>query len=217
MPSIVVYQEEDVVPELTRMRLPKETLLDIFDRAIGERSSVNPLDPVETGGVELRRWMTRFLREDGDLNDLGWTICRHGQIEGIKNDDLRIKLAFTNTDARTGILSKQPSNVAEKGASTVKLTRRNRNAAQLSLSGVEYPVTLDPMEDYDFWYFCGHVSEDYASAEISRPDEMVGGFIRNFSKRIIVCAPGEKDGLRHPDPVPEDFAEVEQPTITRKV
>jgi len=199
------------------MCLPKDSLIDIFDRALGERSNVNPLDPVETGGTEMRRWMTRFLREDDGLKKLGWELCRHGQIEGIKNDGLRLKLAFTNTDARTGVLSKQPSNIAEKGASTARLTKQNYIAAQYNLLGLDAADQDDPVAKYDFWYFCGHASDDYVSAEISRPDEMVGGFIRNFSERIIICQPGEKTGLRPHNPVPEDFAEIDQPSISRKL
>ena len=216
MSSAVLFQEFEVVPRLVEMRLPREYLLNIFDLALGERANVNLLDPVETGGTEMRRWMTRYLREDDGLKELGWTLCRHGQIEGIKNDNLELKLAFTNTDARTGIISKQPSNIAEKGVRTAGLAEQNHKAAQFNWLGLDAVDQIDPIAKYDFWYFCGHVSDDYVSAEISRPDEMVGGFIRNFSERIIICQPGEKTGLRSHKSVPEDFAEVDQPAISRK-
>lgn len=216
MPNAVLFQEHEVIPELVQMRLPRELMIDIFEKALGERGNVNALDPVETGGTEMRRWMTRYLRECEDLKNLGWSLCRHGQIEGIKNDDLKLKLAFTNTDDRTGFISKQPSNVAEKGARTASLAERNHKSAQFNLLGLGEVDQPDPISNYDFWYFCGHVGDEYVSAEISRPDKMVGGFIRNFSKRIIICQPGEKSGLRAHNPVPEDFAEIDQPSISRK-
>ncbi len=217
MPEDVLFEEYEVIPELAQMRLPKEVLLDILDKALGDRGNVNSLDPLETGRTEMRRWVTRYLREDATLKELGWKLCRHGQIEGISNDELKIKLAFVNTNARTGIISKQPSNIAEKGTRTATLAEQNRRSDQYGLWDMDNVDETDSISLYDFWYFCGYAGDDYVSAEISRPDQIVGGFIRNFSKRIVICAPGKLDGLRAPNPVAEDFAEIDLPIITRKI
>ena len=45
----------------------------------------------------MRRWCTRFLRDDQRLKKLGWLPCKHSQVDGIRNDDLEMKVAFMNT------------------------------------------------------------------------------------------------------------------------
>jgi hypothetical protein len=217
MPAIVVFEEYEVIPELTGLRLPKDIMLDILDRGVGERRNVNSNDPVTTPGTEMWRWCTRFCREDAGLKELGWAHCTHDKLEGIRNDDLRIKLVVVNTDARTGMISKQPQNVAEKGPAVEKLIDNNYRSAQPSLfDKFNFAPQIDPISLYDFWYFCVHASDKYVSAEISRPDGIAGGIINSFSKRLILCQPGEKPGLRQPDPIPEDFAEIDKPMVVRR-
>lgn len=207
-----MHEELEVLPRLQQLRLPKDLLLDIFDRALGERSSVTASDPAGTGGNEMRRWLTRFLRDDPELKHLGWVACAHEQIEGIRHDGLRIKLVMMNTDAGTGMPEKLPRNVADKGAASARLI--SRNCREPSLFGE--PESRDPINDYDLWYFCAHAGEKYASAEVSRPNGIIDGIVSSFSERIIICRPGDKDGLRRVSRVVEDFAEVDLPTVRMK-
>ncbi|MEQ8357664.1 MAG: hypothetical protein RH942_19165 [Kiloniellaceae bacterium] len=211
----VIFEEDEVEAWLSQVRLPKDELQDILDRAAGEWASVNPNDPAGTYGIEMRRWSTRFLRESSVLLDLGWVACRHSQVEGIRNDSLRMKIAFMNTDARTGMISKMPHSVAEKGPISEKLIKQNSDVFQPWL--IEpVPIEVDPILTYDFWYLCGHVSHKYIAAELSRPIGMTNSIVDNFSERVILWQPGDKDGVRVPDPVPEDFAEIEKPTVVRR-
>lgn len=216
MPYPILFQEFEVVPRLVQLRLPKELMLDIFDRAAGERANVNANDPAATAGNEMRRWLTRFLREDERLRELGWVSCAHNQLEGIRNDALKIKLVVMNTDAQAGNPSKSPVSVSDKGPAAERVIKRNEDRRQGRLFA-EPKVEADPIDSYDFLYFCVHASEKSLSAEISRPSGLVAGFVATYSERIVLCRPGEKPGLRRPDPITEDFAEVEKPTITRKV
>lgn len=216
MPSIVKHQDFEVLPLLEAMALPREIMLDIFDKALGEWANVNDDDPVETRLDEMRRWLTRYLRTDGRLRELGWAKCKHGKIEGIKNDARRLKLAVANTDARTGVISKMPSNVCKKGPQTIFLTEQNGAVAEPDMFGYVKGDSDDPVSKYDFWSFCSHVSDDSKSAEISRPIKTVSGFVRDFSTRIILLEPGQYSGSRGRAPVPEDFAEIEQPSISRR-
>ena len=216
MSSVVKYQDFEVLPQLEAMKLPREVLLDIFDIALGEWSNVNDDDPVETRLDEMRRWITRYLRADPRLRALGWTKCKYGKIEGIKHDVLGLKVAAVNTDARTGVISKKPSNVSEKGPQTKVLTEQNGAVAEPDMFGYVKGVCDNPVSRYDFWCFCTHVSDESKSAEISRPIEIVAGYLRDFSTRVILLAPGEYPGRRKPELVPEDFAEIEQPSISRR-
>lgn len=216
MSAIVKHQDFEVLPQLEAMRLPREVLLEVLDKAIGEWANVNDDDPVETRLDEMRRWMTRHLRSDLRLRELGWTKCKYGKIEGIKHDALGLKLAAVNTDARTGVISKKPSNVSEKGPQTKLLTDQNSSVAEPDIFGYVKGVSDNPVAKYDFWCFCAHVSDDSRSAEISRPTEIVGGYLRDFSTRLIILEPGDYLGRHKPEPVPEDFAEIEQPSISRR-
>ncbi len=216
MPGLVLIEDFEVVPELEAMLLPREVMLDIFDMAAGEWARVNSDDPVETGLYEMRRWMTRYLRTDVRLAELGWTSCKAGQIEGIRHDGLRKKLIFANTDQRTGVPSKRPSNVSQKGPRTKSLTESNLRADAPDMYGYSGVEADDPILSYDFWCFCGHISDEKMSAEISRPIEVTDGYLRDYSKRIMLIEPQEYRGSGRTAPVPEEFADIETPTITAK-
>jgi hypothetical protein len=208
----VLFEEAEVVPWLDRMRLPRHVMLGLFDAILGERANVTESDPVTTPGTETWRWGTRFCRDDPALRKLGWVSCRRHQLEGIRSDELGIKLVLCNTDSYTGIISKSPRNVAEKGSVASRLIENN--SGQKCFSFIE----ADPSDSakYDFWYFCIHASDRAVAAEISRPDLIVANIIRNFSERVILCKPGDRPGLKTVRPIPEDFADVEKPKLIRK-
>lgn len=214
MAEAVLIEDIEVIPQLLGWNLPKEVALDILDRAAGERAHVNAFDPAATGGHEMRRWLTRFLRESELLKTLGWVACAHDQLEGIRNDELKIKLVALNTDARAGMPSMEPTSVSDKGAAAERRIKANEDRRQGHLFG--FQPSPNPIDDYDFLYFCVHASEKALSAEISRPSGMTAGFITNWSYRVILSQPGERPGLRPPHRVDEDFAEVTKPTILRR-
>ncbi len=209
----VLFEDVQVVPRLFQLRLPKDILLDVLDKAVGERANVTGSDPLGTPGTEMRRWTTRFLRDDIRLRKLGWKPCAHSQIEGIRNDSLQMKVAFMNTDQRTGVPEKSPANVSDRGSVAELLIAHNCSAGQSELFDV--PAPEDPILAYDFWYLCAYVGEKHVAAELSRPTEITNSFVSDYSERIILWRPGDKPGLRRPDSVPEDFAEIELPTLTR--
>ncbi|MEQ1531192.1 MAG: hypothetical protein WA793_10580 [Sphingorhabdus sp.] len=214
MISRVLIEEIDVVYRLHQLRIPKDELLEILDRAAGERANVNANDPSGTLGIEMRRWATRFLRESPRLIEMGWVACAHSQVEGIRNDALAMKVAFTNTDAATGMPSKSPHSIAEKGPVSESLIRRNYVVDQ----GVLFvePEPIDPILKYDFWYLCANVTRDSISAELSRPVGTKNGIVCEFSERLILLQPGESGRYSRRDPVPVDFAEIDKPSISRK-
>ncbi|MEQ8507696.1 MAG: hypothetical protein RIB43_01725 [Rhodospirillaceae bacterium] len=211
----ILFEDFQVIPRLTELSLPKEVMLEIFEQALGERANVTASDPITTPGTEMWRWTTRFLRDSSELRERGWVACRYSQIDGIRNDELKIKLVVINTDSHTGMPSKMPRNSAQKGPAAEMLVRNNFQRDQGTLFKDESQLN-DPVTHYDFWYFCVHTGENYVSAEISRPDLIVARTIRSFTERLILCKPGEMDGFSPRQPVPEDFAEIEQPAITRK-
>lgn len=214
MPGALLFEDFEVIPRLTELGLPKDIVLDILDMAAGERARVTPSDPAATAGNEMRRWLIRYLRDDPRLKKIGWVACSHGQLEGIRNDALKIKLVPLNTDANAGVLNKEPISVSEKGPAAEKVIKGNEDRRQGNM--FEEPEDApDPLADYDFLYFCTHASDIILSAEISRPSGLFKSHIAHYSERIILSQPGERPGLRRPNPVEEDFAKIETPTIIR--
>ena len=214
MPYPLLVEDYEVIPRCIQLGLPKEVVVDILDRAAGERARVNRNDPVSTSGNEMRRWLTRYLRENPSLKELGWVSCSHDQLEGVRNDRLKIRLVPMNTDANAGNPSKSPISISDKGPCAEKAIAGNEERRQVEMFARTKPA--DPLASYDFLYFCCHASDKSLSAEISRPSGLKAGFVNSYSERIILCQPGEKPGLRGPGVVPEDFAEIEKPSIVRK-
>src|SRR3546814_8279972 len=133
--------------------MPRTVMLDILSLTVGERARVTASDPITTPGTENWRWATRFCRDDLRLRERGWVSCRHDQIDGIRNDILGIKLVAINTDARTGVPSKIPSNVEDNGPAAARLVERNLGQATFSFIRNELP---SPLACYGIWYFCLH-------------------------------------------------------------
>lgn len=109
---------------------------------------------------------------------------------------------------------KLPQNCADKGPAAEKAIKNNIRRDQLTMFDLEDED--DPIARYDFWYFCVHASEKCISGEVSRPDAILARTIRSYSERLIIVQPGDMPGLRRPEPVPEDFAEIEKPALVRK-
>ena len=199
--------EAVVVPMLARMRLPRHVLLDLATKIGGERANVADYEPSNVVGFETWRWGTRFFREDDSLKKLGWTICDRDQVAGIRHAQLGIKLVCCGTDGNTGT-SKPPKNLSERGTNSRKLI--GMNSGQFKMEFVEDEEPRD-----DLWYYCCHFSEKHISIEVSRPTSEIGGFVTAFSDRIIVAQPGEIPGTRK-FAVPQEFAEIPKPKISRK-
>jgi hypothetical protein len=71
------------------------------------------------------------------------------------------------------------------------------------------------LANYALWYLCCYFCDAYVSIEISCPSSEANGFVTGFSDRIIVAKPFEIPGIRR-DAVPQDFADVPKPKVTRK-
>ncbi|MHC1550094.1 hypothetical protein [Phyllobacterium sp. K27] len=215
MPKNMIIEEPQVASFLNGLRLPKSVLLEILSKTAGETANVNKNDPATVRGFESWRWGTRFCRENEILRSKGWVACDHKQIDGIRNDDLRVKLVICNMSANAGNPNptKEPRNVNKKGAGNCFLI--GGNSAQLTM-GFPLDQPVNPIELYDFWYFGIHVTESQVSAEICRADSEIGGFITSLSDRVIIARPGELPGLGAYVPITEDFAEVPSPSVKRK-
>jgi len=207
MPTKIYVGETIVVPLLTKMRLPHAVLLELASKIAGERANVAEHEPANVAGFETWRWGTRYFREDGTLKGLDWLLCDRDQVSGIRNDALGIKLVVCGTDGNTGNPFKSPRNISEKGPASCRLIGKNTGQMKLGF------VADEPHDD--LWYFCLWPGEQYISIEVSRPNSEIAGVVTSFSDRIIVAKPGEIPGIRKVV-VPQEFAEVPKPQVSRK-
>lgn len=211
MPAAVYADETQVVPLLTKMGLPRWAILEIASQVAGERVNVSPDDAPPVIGFETWRWGTRYSREHAELKALGWLPCEANQVSGLYHRERDIKLVFCNTDANTGRLNKQPKNTNEKGPASCRLIGSNAPERQSSLFPVSDPVKNPP----ELWYFCAYFCDAHIAVEISMPVAEIGGIVSDFSTRIIVAQPGEIPGVRR-HVVPQEYADVPKPKVTRK-
>lgn len=206
-----IYADETVVvPMLTKMKLPRHVLLELANKTGGERANVAEHEPGNVVGFETWRWGTRYAREDETLNKLGWVLCDHNQVAGIRHPELKIKFVCCGTDVNTGNPGRSPRNLSERGVNSCKLIARN--AGQIEMEFVEGET--EPYDD--LWYFCSYFCDKFISIEVSRPTSEIGGFVTAFSDRIIIAQPGDIPGIRR-IVVPQDFADVPKPQVSRKI
>jgi len=207
MPTNVYAEETVVLPMLTRMRLPRSVLLELASKIAGERANVAEHEPPNDAGFETWRWGTRYSREDDTLRSLGWSLCDQDQVSGVRNDALGIKFVVCGTDGNKGNPLKSPRNLSEKGPASCRLI--GKNTGQMRLGFI-----ADAPHD-DLWYFCLYFCEQFISIEVSRPNSEIAGVVTSFSDRIIVAKPGEIPGIRK-IVVPQEFAEVPKPQVSRR-
>jgi hypothetical protein len=207
----IIYAEDPVrLPLLNRMRLLRQTLIDIGIKVGGERANVAECEPPQVAGFETWRWGTRFLREDEGMKGLEWESCDRNQVAGIRNLKLGIKLVVCATNINTGNPdpNKQPKNLRDRGPASCHLI--HQNTRQMTLS---FMLPDDPK--VELWYYCLYLSQQHIGIEVSRPTDEYGGYITDFSDRIIIAKPGDIPGIRKFQ-VPEEFADVPRPQVFRK-
>lgn len=204
----VYWDETDVVPLLSKMKLPRWALLEMASMTAGERANVREYEPPAVIGFETWRWGTRFCRESKALKELGWLLCDDNHVSGIRNNAVGIKLVVCSTDTNTGNPLKAPKNTTPRGPASCRLIKANSGQLKLGF------ITEDRHDE--LWYFCMHFSESSILVEISRPNSEAAGFITNFSDRILVAKLGEIPGISK-TVVPQEFADVPRPQVSRKV
>ena len=139
MPTNLFIDEAEVVPLLTRMKLPRFVILEVLSSIAGERANVRDgYDPPSATGYETWRWGTRFLREHEVLKKEGWQICERDQVSGIFHPAQNMKLTVLPTDNSTGT-TKKPKNITVKGPATCGLVDQNSEQGNFPFMKTEPP------------------------------------------------------------------------------
>jgi hypothetical protein len=164
-----------------------------------ERANATPFHCSNSPGTFSYHHGTWAIRDQ--FVDKDWAVCRLDGIEGIRNDALKLKIAFSNVDLACDD-NHIPKPRSEKGAGAER-------AAGGGLFGHLPHYTPEPTDDVALYYLM--VDQD-GSAELTRPVVSNGTFETAVER--IYLSDGEDDGaaLLELDDVADGF----DPQVARK-
>jgi hypothetical protein len=197
--TLVHRKAWDVDLRLSELKLTRKGLLIARDVAMQERSNATDFHCSNAPGTFSYHHGTWSIRDQ--FVDKDWSVCRLDGIEGIRNDTLKIKVAFSNVD----LACKDdhiPKPRSEKGAGAER-------ASSGSLFGYLPQYAPDPTDDVALYYLM--VDQDGA-AELTRPVVSNGTFATPI-ERIYLSNGGEGGAaFLGNDDIADDF----DPQVARK-
>lgn len=192
----------DVSRRLSEMGLKLEPLLNVVRAALAAGADATPFHASNAGGTY--RYQTGvWAMRDNHVGDV-WSVDRENSIEAIKNESLKIKIAFSNVDVAC-LDERDPKPRSKKG-----------RGAEVACSGNLLPMNLPkyaPRQD-DGWATYYLMVDGAGAAELSRPI-VSGETFQAFVERIYLSDGSEFD----PERIPLDDDELLQefdPLVSRK-
>jgi hypothetical protein len=197
-----IYRDQwDVVLRLSQMGLSRAKLLAAVAVAIHERSNATPFHPVNAAGTFAYQHGVWAIRNEfvGGM----WVEDRTDGVEGIQNDTLKIKVAFSNVD-----LACEDDHVPKP--------RSNKGPGAERASGAMLFDDLpryapEPADGVALYYL---MMDDAGASELTRPVVKAGKF-RSPIERIYLSKGGSEEGdilLSNNDDVANDF----DPQVARR-
>lgn len=209
MPAIVRLQNVDREFRLAELGLAHDLLLEVVDACAAADGDCTANDPPMARGLKVYFAGVRRLREL--LVPLGWEKDDTGGFSTVVNHDLRVRLAFMNTDGGTcDPAALLPMNRSRKGPNSERAASTN----QLKLPGIEWPTlradgTRPAADDYTTWHMCVHIEGERVLAELALLSGFEGGYFTDCHERIFLLNGDEWDGLRGPEPDDDLGPEIE--------
>jgi hypothetical protein len=196
----VIHREAwDVDRRLSELKLTRQGLLTARDVAIQERSNATLFHCSNAPGTFSYHHGTWSIRDQ--FVDKDWAVCRLDGIEGIRNDGLKMKVAFSNVDLACND-DHVPKPRSEKGAGAER-------AASGGLFGYLPHYAPEPTGDVALYYLM--VDQDGA-AELTRPVVSNGTFSTPI-ERIYLSDGGDDGGALLGS---DDIADGFDPQVARK-
>lgn len=157
--AVIIKNHNDVNARLKELELDRETLLKIRDMALNEAANTTPFHAINAHGTFSYHQGIFALRINYVKPNTNWRIDRSNGIEGIVNDKLRVRVAFSNVDIACNDYQK-PKPRSRKGA-----------GSEIACSGNLFEVgalpEYAPMQAGKITYYL-MVSEDGA-VELTKP------------------------------------------------
>ena len=164
-------------------------------------------DPPTTPGTQAWSRTVRSLREQvlgpdwrkDDTGNYSLTIC----------DYFGVQIVVASGDAMTGLAHAKPKTRAPKG-------ERTKNVVDANRQGDLFPDSLPTQPKaaaHDTWVLLIYIKAEEVRAELSRPVEMDGDHVSEWSERIILpIGEADPDALEE---VPSDFGPDFEPAVKR--
>jgi hypothetical protein len=197
----VVHRDSwDADLRLSQLKLNRKGFLVARDVAMQERGNATAFHCSNAPGTFSYHHGTWAIRDQFVNED--WVVCRRDGIEGIRNDKLKIKVAFSNVDLACDD-NNIPKPRSEKGAGAER-------AASGGLFDSLPHYADQPSDDVALYYLM--VDQDGA-AELTRP-VVANGTFTGAIERIYLSGGGDDGGsaLLGDDDTADDF----DPQVARK-
>lgn len=199
--TIILREPWEIEPRLKELGLTREGLLEARDIAIHEGANATAYHAANAAGTFAYHGGTWALRNRFVGGD--WIVDRSDGVEAIRNERLKIKLAFSNVDLACN-MAHMPKPRTKKGA-----------GAERAMNGGLFPdlPQYAPRQTGEWQFFYLMVDADGA-AELTRPVVKGGTFVA-ARERIYLSDGGGGDAdklLDNPGDAPIDF----EPQVARK-
>jgi hypothetical protein len=189
----------DVDRRLDELQLSREGLLRVVAVAMNESANATPFHPANAAGTFAYQHGTWSLRDQ--FVSEAWQEDRVDGVEAIRNDALRIKVAFSNVDIACNDLH-QPKPRSKKGAGAER-------ASGLDLFGDLPRFAPRPKGDGALYYL---MVDENGAAELSRPVVKGGTFVASVERIYLSTDGDEEPNLKSDDERNNEF----DPEVARK-
>ncbi|WP_343314243.1 hypothetical protein AAIB41_03575 [Brucella sp. BE17] len=198
--TIFHIEAPEINSRLSEMGLTREGLVRTVHAAVVERNNATDLHPSNAAGTFSYHHGVAAIRREflGDL----WKIDRQDGIESIKNDDLQIKISFSNVDEACGFNYPKPR--SEKGAGA------ERAGGAMLFDDLK---SFAPIAKGGFSLFYLMV-DDCGRAELTRPVIEKKTFTAAIERIFLIREVVDIELLMHLDA--NDVADGFEPEIVRK-
>lgn len=203
--TIVLRDTSEAVARLASLGTSREQLLRVRDYALQEATSTGPFHCLNAGGTfsyQYGVYALRLTHVDGQ----DWRIDRSENVEGIVNEQLGVRILFSNVDVACSDAA-SPKPRSNKGAGTERVCSAN-------LFGHLPEYTRPPEEGLATYYL---MVDENGAAELTRPI-VAGGTFASYVERIWLSDGFDPTDLVGGRPsLDEDDAVVDfDPKVARK-
>lgn len=198
-------EDWELVPRLSALLTEKSKLLRVRATAVGAAADATPFHPANAAGTLSYQYGTFSLRYE-HVNQLGWEAERPDGVEAIKNQKIRVRIAFANVDVACND-EHLPRARSAKGAGAERICAGNGLFDYLP----RYTVGSDNHEEWATYYL---MVAPNGAAELSRASVKNGQF-SGFVERLYLSDGSDLDIERQ---VLVDDGPVEEfdPRVVRK-
>lgn len=183
--AILHREEADRDDRLVQLGLSHDLLLEVVDACVAAEANCTANDPPMAKGFMVYCAGVRRLREL--FCPVGWERDDTGNFSTIVHHELRLRVAFMNTDSGTCNPDAQPANRSKKGPNSERAATTNQSL----LPGIEWPSSRadgsrPAGEDYVTWHMCVHIDGDRVSAELVLQSDFEAGYFVDCAERIFL-------------------------------